>query len=358
MSTDIHFMKIAIEMARSGVGKTFPKPSVGAVIVKDGNIISKAVTANAGVMHAEPGAIEQAGKNAKGATLYVTLEPCNHHGNTPPCSDAVIAAGIKKVVIANRDENPKAAGGIEKLRSHGIEVVENICAKEAMEINRPFFNTITKKRPYIIAKVGSSIDGKIALADGKSKYITSETARDYVHVLRSRADGILVGVNTIISDDPELTCRVEGISKVLPKIILDTHYRMPENCKIIKNAGKEPVLIFSSRDGKSTKAQVIKTPTNKHNNFVDINFVLRYLAEKGYERLLVEGGGKVISSFIKENLIDEFHIMYSSKILGNSSISFASEINMTEIKESNYRLSDQRKFGDDVLLIFKNKDLD
>ncbi len=348
---------MAIEMARSGVGKTFPKPSVGAILVKDGNIISKAVTANEGKIHAEPSAIELAGKEAKGSTLYVTLEPCNHHGTTPPCSDAVIAAGIKRVVIANRDINPKAAGGLEKLRSNGIEVVEGVCADEAMEINRVFFNTISKKRPYIIVKIASSLDGKIALADGRSKYISSEIARNYVQALRSKVDGILVGVNTVINDDPELTCRLEGLEKTLPKIILDTNNRLPASAKILNNIGKEPVLIFSSRDGKSSKALIIKTPTNRTNNFVDIKFVLKHLAENGFERILVEGGGKVISSFIKEEQIDELQIIYSPKILGNSAISFTSEINLSEITESKFKLTDQRKLGEDSLLIFKSKNL-
>lgn len=353
-SEDIRFMRMAIEMAKSGIGKTFPKPSVGAVIVKNGVVISKAVTANEGKIHAEPQAIEQAGKEAKGSTLYVSLEPCNHHGNTPPCTDAIIAAGIKRVVVANKDINPKAAGGTEKLRASGIEVTENICSEEALNVNQAFFNVITKKRPYIIVKLASSLDGKIALSDGRSKYISSEIARDYVQVLRSKVDGILVGVNTVINDDPLLTCRLPGLEKKLTKIILDTNHRIPDSAKIL-NGSTEPILIFSCRDGKSKKALTIKTPTNKTNNFVDIKFVLKHLAENGFERILVEGGGKVISSFIKENLVDELQIVYAPKVLGNSAISFTSEINLSDIPENKFRLSYQRKLGEDSLLVFKNK---
>ncbi len=351
-------MRITINMARSGIGKTFPKPSVGAVLVKDGIIISKAVTANAGTSHAEPQAIESAGKNATGATLYVSLEPCNHHGRTPPCTDAVITAGIKKVVIANRDINPVAAGGIEKLKAAGIEIIENICSSEAMEINRPFFNTITKKRPYITAKIGSTLDGKIALGNGDSKYITSEISRNYVQVLRSKMDGILVGVNTVINDDPLLSCRLEGLNKKLPKIILDTHHRTPENCRVMNNSAIDPVIIFSSRSGRSEKAEIIKTPTNPQNNYVDIKFVLHNLASRGFERLLVEGGGKIISNFLAENLIDELQILYSPKILGSNSISFSSELHLSKIPEERFRLVDERKFGEDILLVLKNKDQD
>ena len=346
-------MRIAINMAKSGIGKTFPKPSVGAVIVKDGVIISKAVTSSSGI-HAEPQAIEMAGKNAKGATIYVTLEPCSHTGRTPPCVDAVIESGIKKVVIANRDLNPVAAGGIEKLIKAGIEVIEDVCSSEALEINKAFFSTIIKKQPHITVKIGSTLDGKLALGNGNSKYITSEISRNYVQVLRSKMDGILVGVNTVINDNPELTCRLPGLEKKLPKIILDTHYRMPESAKILKNSKTDPVIIFSSRDGKSNNAEVVKTPTNKNNNFVDLHHVLKTLAARGFERLLVEGGGKIISNFLIENLVDELQIVYSPKILGNNSISFSSEMHLSEIPKEKFKLHDERRLGDDILLVFRS----
>jgi diaminohydroxyphosphoribosylaminopyrimidine deaminase/5-amino-6-(5-phosphoribosylamino)uracil reductase len=348
-------MRVAINAARAGVGRTFPKPSVGAVVVKDSKIISIARTADGGAPHAEPQAIEQAGKNVKGATLYVTLEPCNHHGKTPPCADAVIAAGIKKIVIANRDINPVAAGGIEKLRNAGIEVVEGVCEAEALEVNKAFFSTITKKRPYVIVKIGATLDGKIALSNGESKYITSEISRNYVQVLRSQADGILVGINTVINDNPQLTCRLPGLEKKLPKIILDTNHRIQENCRLLQNAKNDPVIIFTSREGKSSGAEVIKTPMNKNNNFIDIKYMLKKLAEKGFQTLLVEGGGKVISSFLSENLVDELQIVYSPKILGNTAISFSSEFHLSKIPENQFRIADERRLGDDILVVLKNK---
>jgi diaminohydroxyphosphoribosylaminopyrimidine deaminase / 5-amino-6-(5-phosphoribosylamino)uracil reductase len=351
------FMKIAINMAKSGIGKTFPKPSVGAIIVKDGLIVAKAVTSNTGI-HAEPLAIEQAGENAKGADMYVTLEPCNHQGTTPPCVDAVIAGGIKRVFVANRDINPVAAGGIERLKQAGIEVFEDICSKEALVINKTFFNIITKKRPYITVKVGTSLDGKIALSNGMSKYITSEISRNYAQVLRSKSDGILVGVNTIIYDNPVLSCRLPGLEKKLTKIILDTNHRTPESSNIIKNAKNDPVIIFSSRSGKSSGAEIIKTPTNKNNNFVDLHYVVSTLAKRGFERLLVEGGGKIISNFLAEDLVDELHMIYSSKILGENAVSFASKLYLSEIPEEKFRLVEERRLGSDILLIFKNKNLD
>jgi len=348
------FMRIAIDMAISGIGRTFPKPSVGAVIVKDGLIISKAVTSSDGI-HAEPQAIEMAGKNARDATLYVTLEPCNHYGRTPPCVDAVINAGIKKVVIANRDINPIAAGGIARLKKAGIRIVEKICYEEALEVNQAFFSRITRKRPYITAKIGTTLDGKIALANGHSKYITSPLARNYVQVLRSKSDGILVGVNTVINDDPELTCRLPGLEKNLAKIVLDTNHRTPAHSALIKNSRKESVLIFSGKHGKSGHAEVIKTPTNKHNNYVDLNFVLAKLSERGFDRLLVEGGGRIISNFLAEDLIDELQLIYSPKILGQNSLSFASELRLFKIPENKFTLVDERRLGEDILLIFKNK---
>jgi diaminohydroxyphosphoribosylaminopyrimidine deaminase/5-amino-6-(5-phosphoribosylamino)uracil reductase len=352
MNIDKKFMMLAINMAKEGLGKTFPRPSVGAVIAKDGILISKARTADGGAPHAEPQAIELAGENAKGANLYVSLEPCNHFGKTPPCVDAVIASGVKKVFIANKDINPKAAGGIERIREAGIEVLENFCADEAMEVNKVFFTNITKNRPYIIVKIGSSLDGKIALENGKSKYITSKQARSYVQVLRSKVDGILVGVNTVINDNPQLNCRLEGLNKNLAKIILDTNNRTPNNSQIIKKANKEQVIIFSSREGKVGKAEVIKTPLNKNNNFVDLKFVLKNLSEKGFQQILVEGGGTVISSFIKENLVDELQIIYAPKILGGKAISFSQDVQVFDIPKNKFKLVQQRNFGEDKLLKF------
>lgn len=346
-------MMLAINMAKEGLGKTFPRPSVGAVIAKDGVLISKARTADGGAPHAEPQAIEIAGKNAVGANLYVSLEPCNHFGRTPPCVDAVIASGVKKVFIANKDINPKAAGGIEKIRAAGIEVVENFCTDEAMEVNKVFFTNITNNRPYIIVKIGASLDGKIALENGNSKYITCKQARSYVQVLRSKVDGILVGVNTVINDNPQLNCRLEGLNKNLTKIILDTNNRTPNNSQIIKKANKEQVIIFSSREGKVGKAEVIKTPLNKHNNFVDLNFVLKNLSEKGFQQILVEGGGTVISSFIKENLVDELQIIYAPKILGGKSISFAQDVQVFDIPKNKFKIFEQRDFGEDRLIRLK-----
>ncbi len=353
---DAHFMRIAINAAKNGVGKTFPRPSVGAVLVnKQGNIISIARTADGGAPHAEPQALEEGGSDAKEGTLYVTLEPCNHHGRTPPCADAVIASGIKRLVIANRDANPKAAGGLEKIKAAGIEVTEGICAEEAMQVNGPFFSSITKKRPYVIAKIAVSLDGKIALANGESKYITGKVARDYVHVLRNRCDGILVGVNTVINDDPQLNCRLPGVNKQLIKVVVDTHFRIPKDCGIIKSSAKEPVIVFSSRDGEAGKAECIKAPTNKHNNFVDLYFVMKTLAERGFERLLVEGGARVISSFLKEGLIDELQLIYAPKILGSNSISFSSEFSVTDIPANQFCITEERKLGEDLLVTFKRK---
>ncbi len=354
MNNDIRFMQIAIAAAKAGVGKTFPKPSVGAVLVKNNRVISIAHTSQKGI-HAEPQVIQQAGSDAKGAIIYVTLEPCNHYGRTPPCSEAVIKAGIKRVVIANRDINPKAAGGIEKLKAAGIEVTENICSKEAMEINRPFFYTVQKNRPYIIAKIGASADGKIALSNGKSQYITSEIARNYGQMLRSKVDGILVGINTILTDNPQLSCRLDGLGKKLTKIVLDSKNRIPENAKILDESTGN-TLIFSSKNRNLQGAEIIETPTT--NNGLDLNFILRTLAEKGHERILIEGGSKVLASFLEANLIDEIHIFYAAKFLGGNSLSAISDLNLTELPENNFNITETRKLGPDSLIILKNKNLD
>ena len=351
-------MNLAIEMARVGVGKTFPKPSVGAVIIDEHNVIlSAAHTSSAGI-HAEPQAIEQAlgkkkkqgQKNLKKCTLFVSLEPCNHHGKTPPCVDAIIESKIERVVIANKDLNPIAAGGINRLIDAGVKIDFGICEQKAAIINQPFFSSVNNKKPKIIVKVASSLDGKIALDDGRSKYITGKIARNYVQALRNKMDGILVGVNTVINDDPELSCRLSGVNKTLPKIILDTNYRTPTTAKLV-TVNKEPVIIYSAREGKSKNAEIIKVGTNKNNTYIDLNHVMQNLASKGFERILVEGGGQVISSFIDNNLIDEFQVIYSPKIIGKG-ISFAENLHLNQLPASSLKLSYTRSLGEDTLLVF------
>ena len=240
-------MKVALSLARRQLGRTHPNPSVGAVIVKNGQIIANGITDNGGRPHAETIALNDAGENAKDADLYVTLEPCSHHGKTPPCINAIIRSGIKAVYISCRDPNPEVNGaGIEALKKAGIKVIENVCHKEALEINRGFFSVIKKKRPYIALKIATSLDEKIT--NPKGRWLTGEPARNYGHLLRARYDAILTGAGTVIADDPLLTCRLPGLEGHSPiRIVLDRDNNIPKSSNIMKQQKEDLAAIRCNR---------------------------------------------------------------------------------------------------------------
>lgn len=320
-------MEIAIEMAKRGLGTTAPNPSVGCVIVKNDNIIAKSHTSRNGRPHAEPIALEQAGYDAENSDFYVTLEPCSHYGKTPPCVDAIIAAKVKKVIIANIDINPEVSGsGVRRLEDAGIEVIIGICEEKAFEVNYGFFKTQKLKLPKIILKLGTSLDGKIALSNFKSHYVTGEAARKYSHYLRAKNDAILVGKNTYIQDSPKLNCRLEGLEEQSPKkIVLGEIENLPEN--------------------------IINFPSNK-----PLKEIMLELVEKhGITSILVEGGAKIAASFIKDNLVDEIHLTKSAKIFGSDAISGIGDLGLEEISEAGFKLHQIKALGEDSLITFRSK---
>jgi diaminohydroxyphosphoribosylaminopyrimidine deaminase/5-amino-6-(5-phosphoribosylamino)uracil reductase len=293
------YMRIAIECGLQGIGRTFPNPTVGCVIVKNGQIIGKARTADGGSPHAEPQALKQVGKEAKGSEIYVSLEPCGHQGKNPPCVDAIIAAKPKKIYIANKDISSKVNGaGIKKLQEAGIEAETGILKNQAIRANLPFFSNIKRNRPYITLKCAITMDGKIALANGKSKWISGEVARRYSQLLRLRHDAILVGNKTILNDNPSLDLRLKGLEEFSPqKIILDQELKIlseNENLKILQNS-PEKTHIFT--DKSSNKVRVI--------NGRSLNDLTKGLSELGVQKLLIEGGARTITEFLKARLIDE-----------------------------------------------------
>lgn len=316
-------MKIAISMAKRGIGTTAPNPSVGCVIVKDDKIIAKAVTAKGGRPHAETIALKEAGKSANGSTLYVTLEPCSHQGKTPPCVDAIIKSKIKKVVIANLDVNPKVNGsGIAKLKKAGIEVIKGICEDEAHEINYPFFKSIAEKKPYIILKLGTSIDGKIALKNGKSHYVTGELARRFCFMLRAKNDAVIVGSRTYDLDEPQLNCRIDGLEESSPqKIVLGKVKKL-----------REGFLNYTTHNLKE--------------------FFSSLLA-KGHYRIMVEGGGKLAASLLKEDMIDEIYLIKSGKIFGGDATPSIAEMGLEKIPEAKFKLSNHQQLGDDIIINYR-----
>lgn len=288
-------MKRALQLAKKGMGKTSPNPMVGAVIVKNNKIIGQGYHHAAGLAHAEALALQQAGKHAQGADLYVTLEPCVHIGRTPPCVDAIIQAGIKHVHIATLDPNLIVFGkGKKMLEKAGIHVVVGELEKEAQQLNEVFITYHTKKRPFIIAKWAMTMDGKIATHTGDAKWISSEKSRKFVHQLRSRVDAVLVGVGTVIKDNPQLTVR-------LP------HY-----------TGKQPLRIILDRSGQtSVDSNVLKNPDN---TFIfqddNVSSLMKLLYERNILSVLVEGGGTVLASFFEHKLVDKIYAFITPKIIG------------------------------------------
>jgi diaminohydroxyphosphoribosylaminopyrimidine deaminase/5-amino-6-(5-phosphoribosylamino)uracil reductase len=306
------YMRLALALAERQLGQTFPNPAVGAVLMKDGQIIATGATAAGGRPHAETIAINNAGEKANGASLYVTLEPCSHQGKTPPCVNAIIEAGISKAIIACRDPNPKVNGtGIVALKAAGIEVIENICGKEALEINRGFFSVIEKKRPFIALKIATSLDGKIS--GSGERWITGEAARSYGQLLRSRYDAILTGTGTILTDDPLLTCRLPGLESRSPlRIVLDRSGRTPENANILKNQQIAPTWLL--------REKTIPEAINK-------------ITEKGITRLLVEAGAKLTTSFLESGMADRVYWFRAPVIIGKAGLDATNLTGLAKFKQ-------------------------
>ena len=325
MNTNERYMKMAIELAKKADGRTSPNPVVGAVIVKDKRVIAKGFHEKAGLPHAEKIALLRAKDKAKGATLFVSLEPCNHYGRTPPCTEAIIKSGIKKVVIGMVDPNPLNKGkGIGRLASSGIETKIGVLAKEAESVNRPYIKFITKNMPYVTIKVAQSIDGKIATKTGDSRWVSSPSSRALVHVLRSKVDAILVGVNTVLRDNPMLTVRAPGITcrKRPVRIVVDSMLRTPIQSRVLKDAGRFPLIIATTKRAAKKKihycekrgAEVITVEAKKGR--VNLRNLFKKLAERGIVHLLVEGGGDIIASILEEKLADRMLIFVAPKIIG------------------------------------------
>jgi diaminohydroxyphosphoribosylaminopyrimidine deaminase/5-amino-6-(5-phosphoribosylamino)uracil reductase len=328
MMDDIHFMKIALDLAKKGRGFTSPNPMVGAVIVKENKIIGKGFHQAAGLAHAEINAFEDAGTLAQDATLYVNLEPCNHVGRTPPCTEKILAAGIKRVVVAMRDPNPDVkGGGIDYLESHGVEVTLGVCEDQARKINEIFRKYIQTKRPFSIVKCAATLDGRIATKTGDSKWVTGKESRRFVHGLRHAVDAIMVGINTIEKDDPSLTTRLEntdeGFKGLDPtRIILDTHLRISEQAKLLRlDSDSDTIIVTGSSVSQNKKAKIEKQGARviessvKH-GLIDLPGLMDLLGDLGITSLLIEGGGRVIASALSAGIVEKIILFFAPKILG------------------------------------------
>lgn len=320
---DARFMRLAIKEGLKGLGRTSPNPPVGAVVVdpKSGEIIARGYHRQAGKPHAEVEALRRAGERARGATLYVTLEPCNHFGRTPPCTEAILAAGINRVVAGTRDPNPKARGGLEYLLSRGLEVRSGILEKECRYLTRFFLKRVLTGLPWVIIKVAESLDGRIATRTGDSKWITGDKARRFGHRLRNICDAILVGRNTVLADDPELTCRIPGGRNPI-RIILDTRLSLSPDFKVFKTARKVPTWIICGKEADPEKEKVFQDLGVKVFRLpekagrIDLLSLLDVLARQDILSVLVEGGGEVHGSFLDEGLVDEVFFFVGSVVIG------------------------------------------
>ncbi len=320
-------MKRALELSKKAVGFVNPNPLVGAVIVKDNKIIGEGYHEYFGGPHAEVNAFANVKENVEGATMYVTLEPCSHYGKTPPCADAIVKNKIAKVVIGMIDPNPLVAGrGIEILKKNGIQVITGIMDLEIMKTNEIFIKYIAEKQPFCIMKTAMTLDGKIATVNGDSKWISNEKSRAYVHELRQRVTGIMVGIGTVLKDDPELTTRREGLLSLNPtRIIIDSKARIPLEAKVLKCDEKTKTIIVTTEFADKSKIEAIKQRgaevivTQSKNNWVDLKNLMTLLGEMGIDSILLEGGSTLNYSAIEEGIVDKVITFISPKIFGGTS---------------------------------------
>lgn len=361
-AADLRFMDLALTLGRRGLGRTWPNPAVGAVVVKDGRVLGRGWTQPGGRPHAEPEALRQAGAAARGATLYVTLEPCSHVGRSPPCADAVISAGIARVVSAMEDPNPQVAGqGHQRLRAAGIAVDIGLCSNEAARDHAGHIRRVVDGRPHVILKLAVSADDRIGLP-GRPVAITGEEARARVHLLRAQCDAILVGIGTVLADDPDLTCRLPGMSARSPvRVVLDRALRLPGTTKLLHSARTTPLWVMTSEIAEAAAAtrlgaagaQVIRLPT-KAASGLDLPIVLHELAARGITRLLVEGGARVASSFVAAGLVDEVRLLRGPDAIGEGGIAALDAMPLSAITGSPaFRVRDSETLENDRLTLYE-----
>ncbi|WCL52995.1 bifunctional diaminohydroxyphosphoribosylaminopyrimidine deaminase/5-amino-6-(5-phosphoribosylamino)uracil reductase RibD [Gimibacter soli] len=351
---DARLMGHALTLARRGMGRTFPNPSVGCVLVKDGVVIGRGYTQPGGRPHAEAEALRRAGGSARGATAYVTLEPCAHHGKTPPCAEALVAAGVARVVTAAGDPDPRVAGrGITILKAAGIKVTEGVRKGEAEAINAGFFSRVTTGQPAFTLKMATSLDGRIALSNGESRWITGPESRHLGHMMRATHDAILVGIGTALADDPVLDCRIEGLEDRSPiRIVLDRTLRLPVTSKLVQSAARLPLWVITEcAEGPAFDALAVAgVKLLNVSDIRDLNTVAMLLGDEDLTRVLVEGGGRVHASFLKAGLAARVEHFVSGMALGGDATPAIAALGLTALGSApRLKLHGMRPLGPDVL---------
>ena len=355
-------MRSALLLAERGLGRVAPNPAVGCVITDaDGHVVGRGWTQPGGRPHAETEALRMAGEKAVGGTAYVTLEPCSHQGKTPPCADALIEAGIKRCVVALEDPFPQVNGqGIQQLKDAGIAVEVGLLSEEAEEVNLGFLTAVRGNRPMVTLKIASSLDGKIATKSGDSKWITGELARAHGHRLRATHDAILVGIGTVLADDPELTCRLPGLEDRSPvRVVLDRRLRLPLESKLVQSATNGPGMrvIFEIDEGEQSRVleergvRLATTPPG-----AELRWVLGGLAGFGATRVLVEGGATVAAAFLQADLVDRLHWFRAPGVIGGDGLASVAEIGLDRVEHmSRFERRAQFAAGPDTVEIYHRK---
>lgn len=366
--TDTQWMKAALGLARRGLGRVWPNPAVGCILVRPdlGDcVVGRGWTQPGGRPHAETEALGRAGEAARGATAYVTLEPCAHVGRTPPCADALIAAGVGRVVVALEDPDPRVLGrGISRLAAAGIPVDIGACTDEARDLNAGFFLKVAQGRPLVTAKVAATLDGRIATNTGESRWITGEEARAYGHGLRARHDAIAVGVGTVLADDPDLRCRLPGLeTPASVRIVFDSTLRTPADSRLVRSAAQAPVWILCGEKADSGAASVL---TGKGVDVIqvasdaagrpDVGAALAEFGRRGLTRLLIEGGGRLVASFLAAGLVDRLAWFRAPRVLGGDAIAAVGSLDVEALAEAPAFVCDgTARAGVDVVEMFRRR---
>ncbi|WP_417451711.1 bifunctional diaminohydroxyphosphoribosylaminopyrimidine deaminase/5-amino-6-(5-phosphoribosylamino)uracil reductase RibD [Kordiimonas sp.] len=355
---DQQYMKTALGLARRGLGIVAPNPAVGCVLVKDGVIVGRGFTRKGGRPHAETVALAQAGVRARGATAYVTLEPCSHTGQTGPCAEALIRTGVARVVCATGDPDPRVSGrGFDMLRTAGITVDVGVGQAEANRINAGFFLSKREGRPLFTLKMASSMDGRIALASGESKWITGPEARAYGHLLRAQHDAILVGIGTALADDPALDCRLSGLDERSPtRIVLDRSLRLGTDSKLVKTGASIPTLIVCETTDKAKKQRIEDAGpiVITLDNLGDMASVAKALGARGLTRVLVEGGGQVHASFLRAGLADRVEHFIAPRLIGGDGRPMTGNLGLASLGGAPHlTCTSIRRFGADILASYE-----
>jgi len=357
---DETYMKMALSLAEQGRGWTSPNPLVGAVVVKDGKVVGKGFHQAAGGPHAEVFALEEAGDDASGATLYVTLEPCNHTGRTPPCTHAILRSRIKRLVAGMKDPNPRVTGGgLGYLRRQGLDVAVGVCEDECRRLNEIFIKYASTTLPFVILKCAATLDGRIATRTGDSKWITNPRSRHFVHELRHAADAVMVGIGTVVKDNPQLTTRLEGRKGSDPtRIVLDTRLSMPLDARLLHLSSHSDTLIVTSSSVSPEKRELLQRAgiqllsMDCHEDHIDLKALLTELGRREITSLLIEGGSRVNGSALRAGIVDKVYMFYAPKICGGDDGVPVCAGPGVERMEQSMRLKDisVHRFEDDVMI--------